>query len=607
MHYRQIILPLVFGTLPIVSFAATTTAPIIVTATRTAQTVDETLASVSVLTQADIQQRQVRSVTELLKGVPGLTVSNNGGRGKNTSVFIRGTESDHVLVLIDGIKVGSASLGTTAFQDLPIAQIDRVEIVRGPRSSLYGSEAIGGVIQIFTKRGGGEINTSLSVGGGSFGSKNAAFGISGGGDNSWFNLSVSSEETDGFNSCTGQPLLAGCFTIENDDDSHENDSVHLRAGFRPSDKSEFDVQYLNSQSQSEFDGDFQNETDTEQKLLGTSLRLSPSDSVDVTLQLGKAEDLSQNFKDGVFASRFDTKRDSVTVQGDFYLGDNTVVTTGIDYLNDKVGSDTPFAQDSRDNTGVFAQYQGQLGQHDLQVGLRQDDNEQFGTNTTGNVAVGHQFAGGSKFTLGYGTAFKAPTFNELYFPGFGNPDLDPEEAKSLELGLADHSDSGHWSLNVFQSEIDNLIGFDPVTFAPINIGKADINGFEAVLGRRGDNWSAAVALTLLDHEDSGGGFNDGNVLPRRAEETLRIDLDRNFGKYSIGTTIFSEGDRYDDLGNTLKLDSYTTVDLRGQVELGENLMLKLHIENLFDEEYETAAYFNQSERAFYLTFQYQTP
>ncbi|MBT8419526.1 MAG: TonB-dependent receptor plug domain-containing protein, partial [Gammaproteobacteria bacterium] len=159
--------------------------PVIVTATRTAQTADETLASVTVITRQDIERQQAQSVQDALRGVPGIGIGNNGGLGKNTSMYLRGTNSSHVLVLIDGVKVGSATLGTTAFQHIPIEQIERIEVVRGPRSSLYGSEAIGGVIQIFTRKGGGKLKPFFSAGYGNHQTYRASGGVSGGGERGW--------------------------------------------------------------------------------------------------------------------------------------------------------------------------------------------------------------------------------------------------------------------------------------------------------------------------------------------------------------------------------------------------------------------------------------
>ena len=293
-------------------FANDAVEPIVVTATRTARTVDETLASVTVITRQEIERQQASSVQDVLRGVPGLSIANNGGPGKATSVFLRGTESDHALVLIDGVKVGSATLGTTAFQHIPVEQIERIEIVRGPRSSLDGSEAIGGVIQIFPRKGGGPTRPYLKFGGGSFRTYDAAAGVSGGGRHGWFNLSASGITTDGFNACNGKPSPngAGCFVIEPDKDGYRNVSGSARAGYRFANGAEVEVNALRAEGENRFDGGFVNESRSVQQVVGSRLRFAPTAPWHVTLAAGQSRDESDNFKDGIFKSRFDFQRAS---------------------------------------------------------------------------------------------------------------------------------------------------------------------------------------------------------------------------------------------------------------------------------------------------------
>jgi len=590
---------LVFAMLPLLPVLAEAKAPVVVSGARTAQTADEVLVPVSVITREEIEKFQVNSVQELIRATPGVAVTNNGGQGKISSVFLRGTESDHVLVLIDGVKVGSATAGTTPFEFLPVEQIERVEIVRGPRSHLYGSEAIGGVIQIFTRKGGDEFTPSISLGGGSFGSSNASLGLSGGGEQGWFNFGVSAEDTDGYNSCTGEPMVAGCFTDEPDDDGHNSVSTNMRIGYRFDNDMEVDFHWLNTQNETEFDGSFQNYTETEQDVLGLSFKTMLGDNTLVDVKAGRSKDLSDNYLDDTFASRFDTQRDSLSAQATYFAGDDHTILGGVDYRDDSVTSSTAYTISERDNTGLFVQYLGSFGERDVQVGIRNDDDEQFGGKTTGGITLGQQLPGGHQLTLAYGTAYKAPSFNELYFPGFGNPDLEPEESESFELGLS----GSHWSVNLYNTEIDQMIGFDPVTYAAVNIDSARIRGLE-VAGRRSlAEWDLAATLTLLDPENRASG-NEGHDLPRRARESLRLDADRDFGRYSAGVSLVAEGKKYDDLANTREIDSYVTVDLRAAAAVGKDWSLLFKVQNLFDESYETASYYPQAERSFFLTLRY---
>jgi vitamin B12 transporter len=578
--------------------------PVVVSATRTARTLDQSLASVTVIDRADIERLQARSVPDLLRGVQGVQVSNSGGAGKVTDLYLRGTSADHVLVLIDGVKVGSATTGTTAWQDLPLSQIERIEVVRGPRSSLYGSEAIGGVIQIFTRKGGGALKPRLSLGGGSYRSANASGNLSGGGDQGWWSLGAGYEDTEGFNACNGVPGTAGCFTDEPDSDGYRNLSGSARGGYRFGDRGDIDLFWLGTKAQSRFDGDFVNDTKTSQQVLGAKGRLRPLAPWALTLSLGQSRDDSDNRLNGDFVTEFDTLRETASLQSDLTLGAGQILTLGADWQNDRIDSTEDYAEDSRDNVGVFGQAQATLGGHDLSASLRQDDNQQFGTQGTGSAAWGYTFAGGVRLLASYGTAFKAPTFNELYFPFFGNPDLAPEQSRSAELGVSGRLGGLSWSLNGYETKVDDLIVFGP-SFIPENVDQARIRGLELGLSGEIADWQLDANLTLLDPINETDGPDDGNLLPRRAEQSARLDLDRRIGPWGLGLSLIGFGRRFDDAANTLRLDPYATLDLRAEYELTKAWRVQGRLENLFDADYETAAYYNQPGRGIYLTLRYE--
>ena len=593
-------------------------ADIQVTATRTPQRVSNTLAATTVIDRAEIERLQARSVRDLLRRTPGVTIANNGGPGKSTSIFLRGTESDHTLVLVDGVEYRSATAGAAAIEDLPVSQIERIEIVRGPRSSLYGSDAIGGVIQIFTRDGRGVAGTRpyFQIGAGSDSSYEGTVGVAGSDANSHYNLSVSGRRTDGFDACTADAAgTGGCFTDEPDDDGYDRVAVAFDYGYIFDNGVEWDLNFLRSQANVEFDGTAQNETDSVEQIIGTSLTWQPLAAWRTKIAYGNSLDDSDNFLDGRYVTAFKTRRHQLTWQNDITLPNDDLFTLGLDYEHESVDGDTDgdgandftgaMREDSRDNKGVFVQYLGDWGRHHLQLSGRGDDNEQFGEHATGSAAYGIDFADAYTASISYGTAFKAPTFNELYFPNYGNPELDPEESDSVEVGVDGDHDWGRWSLHAYQTEIDDLIAYDSSTFAPANLEKTRIRGVEASVGTAIAEWQLNAQFTWLDAENRTAGANKGNELPRRPGHTGQFDVDRAFGRYSAGASLTVADSSYDDAANENELDSYQVVDLRASVEVARDWLVQASLNNLFDEEYQTARFYNQADRNVFFTLRYQ--
>lgn len=589
--------------------ADTNTLPsVVVTATRTAQSADESLASVSVITREDIEKKQFLSVQNALIGIPGIGISNNGGLGKPSNVFMRGTNSDHVLVLIDGVRVGSATLGTTAFEDIPIDQVERIEIVRGPRSSLYGSEAIGGVIQIFTRKGGGTLKPFLSLGGGTYDTYRVSSGVSGGGDQGWFNFSGAELYTGGINACQGRPFElggGGCFTHEPDRDGYSNTSGSARAGYRFDNGVEIEGNLLQAAGNNRYDGSFTNRAEVMQQVIGGKLRFSPLSFWETTFRAGTSADMSNNYLNKVFTSRFDTRRISSSWQNDFTVAKNHLLTAGFDYYDDQIETSEAFPVTSRDDKAGFLQYQGLINNHSLDLSVRHDSNQQFGDKTTGGAAWGYSFGEPLRVSASYGTAFKAPTFNDLYYPNFGNAHLLPENSQSVEVGAKGRLVTVNWAVNGYYTQIDNLIAFDATTYQPANISKAEILGMETQVSTRLMGVDVNANLSLLDPHNMESGLNRNNQLPRRAQQMSHFDLDRRFGKFRLGLSVNQEGRRFDDLANTVRLQGFTTVDVRAGVEVYKNLILEGRASNLFNEHYQTAYLLNQMGTNLFLSLNYR--
>lgn len=587
---------------------------ILVTATRTPITLQDSIVPAQVIDRAEIKRSQATSLTALLRGRAGIDIGNQGGLGKISTVFMRGTESDHVLVLVDGIRIGSATAGLASFQDLPVEQIERIEIVRGPRSSLYGSEAIGGVIQIFTRRGGEGLQQSLRLGVGSHNLREASAGFSNSTDFGWLSVNAGYQETDGINACRGTTVGwgAGCYVDEPDKDGYRNLSLSLRGGVNLTDTLSVEGNFFNADARNEFDGSMfgGNEADNVQRVFGGKVRYTPSERFDLTVQAGRAQDKSRNFYADAgagtrtYVSTFDTRRDSATAQGDVTLAEGHLLSIGADWQKELVESTTTYDMTERDNKAAFVEYQGRLGGNRLQASLRNDDNEQFGNHTTGSLGWGYDLAHGFRVNASYATGFKAPSFNDLYYPYFGNPDLSPEKSKSLNLGVSQSGDNWNWTFNVFENRVDDLISYDSALFLPNNIDRARIRGAELTFSATLAGWDLSAQVSHVDPRNRTEGVNHDNLLARRARTTGRIDVDKAFGAFRVGTTFHAASNRYDDVANSVRLAGYSTLDLRVEYAFHPDWTLQARASNVFDRDYETVAWYNQPGREYGLSLRY---
>ncbi len=331
------------------------------------------------------------------------------------------------------------------------------------------------------------------------------------------------QSTDGINACRGtyDPLTwagAGCFIVPGthlDRDGYRNNSATVRADFAPNEAWQFDARAFRATAHNDYDGDYVDNSDIVQQVVGGSVRWTPSASTQLKLTLGRNTDISDNHIGNNFANRYDTTRDSASLQGDFTVAAGHVLTTGFDWLRDRADVIDPWCRRTtrqRGNRAVFAQYQAKFDAQDLQLSLRRDDNDQFGGHTTGGIAWGMGFGDGWRLTASHATAFKAPSFNELYYPGFSNPLLRPESSRSSELGLGQRGDGWHWQLNAYQTTVDDLIAYDATLFKPNNIERARIRGVELTGDIRLGEWDLHGQLSTLNARNLSAGFNHGKRL-----------------------------------------------------------------------------------------------
>jgi vitamin B12 transporter len=569
----------------------------IVTATRTEQSIADSLAPVTVFERADIERIQPADLQELLSRAVGVAFVRNGGRGASNSLFLRGNQSNHTLVLIDGVRIGSATLGSPSLTNLPPELIERIEIVRGSRSSLYGSEAIGGVINIITRKyhDTDGIQPLLQLGIGTQGSIKALAAISGGNSQSQFNLSVLQDTTDGVDNTESKSGVDG------DKDSFEQTAVNLSMSHEVNDNAKLFALYQTSQSESDYDDNcfgnpfavYSCSPYSENEVSAANLRgeFKLMQNWLLTLSAGESKDQSQVKQHyvepgavGVSGDNFDTTRKIFSAQNDWMLSDSQVVTLGYERLLDEVNSNLSYGEDTRANKAVFAQWQASFGIVDMTLGGRNDNNEQFGSYDTGNVSVGVGLSKTLKLIASYGEGFNAPTFNDLYYPFYGVATLEPETSANRELELRGNQAWGGWSVNYFQNDVDNLIQYNPATFGPDQIKGAELEGLELSMTTSVYHWNLEANATYLDTADTS---NDKN-LRRRARAQFNIDADRQWQSWGTSASLRFVGKRYEDTANKDVLGSYTLVDTAVSYRVSEQLRFNLALKNIFDKNYATA-------------------
>ncbi len=586
----------------------TTTLPqIVVTATRTAQTEDQTLAPVTVITREEIELLQPASLQDLLDDTPGMAISNQGGPGKVSAMFLRGTNANQVLVLVDGIRIGSATAGTTPIQQIPVDQIQRIEIVRGPFSSLYGSEAVGGVIQIFLRHAPGQFTPNASVGIGSYRHWKSSAGFSAAGDKGWISLEATHEQSKGINACRlgAAEAFAGCFADQPDRDGFHDNALTMHGAYRFDDHWSADALAMRTQGFNKYDGSFSDADAYATQVVGGQLHFRPDHTLNLSLRAGSSADFDEDFLQGVYVDHFDTRRALGSLQADVAVAGG-LLSAGLDWQRETVASNYGFTEDARSDRGLFAQWQRGSGAQSLQANVRHDDNSQFGGETTGSFLWGWTFDKDLRVTASWGTAFRAPTFNDLYYPGFSNPELRPESSRNVELGLHGTPGWGDWSLSVYRNDIRDLISWDAAINLPNNIDRARITGLEGVAGGMLAGWNVRTTATLMDaRDDARGGFDDGNELPRRPRRSARFDADRSFGSLDLGASWYIAGRTYDDIGNQHPLGGYALINLRAGWRCSRDWKLQLALNNVFDKQYETAWFYNQPGRNFMLTLRYR--
>lgn len=576
-------------------------AAVVVVATRQSTRASTLAADVTLLERQDIEAAGPNATLgDLLARAAGVELSRSGGRGASEGVFLRGANAGHTLVLLDGLRINSATLGETGIQAIPLSQIDRIEILRGVGSALYGSDAIGGVIRITSRQAANAPRLEASMGAGSRGSQEASLAHAGSVGSVGYSLRLDDSRASGVNAITNASSAA----YNADKDGFWRRSVALRADWQAAPGTEVGGHWFESDGMNRFDTSYPSaasDWQTRHKVtaFGARVRSRLSEVWTAEIRAGQGEDSSVTTPSqsvGQARDVFRTRQNQFVWQNDLKLPLGRGLAA-LESVSEDVGATRAYPTTSRRTDSLVLGWNGTAGAHFWQAGARRDDSSQFGGKSTGTVGYGYHLTDAWRVSAAAGTAFKAPTFNDLYFPntpfvGAGNPNLVPESARSREAAVRYEHGSTSASLTVFRNHIENLIQWEespPGSWfnVPRNVGKARIIGWTAAGRTLAGPWTFEASVTGQDPKD----LDTGEYLVRRATHYGNLAASRAAGPWSMGIELQSSGPRYDapdfvTKRNTRKIGGYGLVNLRGEYRLPDGWSVFARLDNVFDKEYE---------------------
>jgi vitamin B12 transporter len=563
---------------------------VFVTATRQETRTSEVLSDVSYIGPKEIQNAGQSTLAELLGRQPGIEFKQSGGPGSDTSISIRGSNAGHALLLIDGMRVRSATLDMPTWQYIPLEQIDHIEIVRGAASSLYGSDAIGGVIQIFTKKGEGPAKAYAQVGYGTFNTKSIASGVSGG-QNGWsYNFQVGDKTSNSFSATV--PTQGTYSPYNPDKDGYRSTNSSGQLSYQIDRGSEVGMNYLYSQGWNRYDASPAN---ADYKLYQTISSVSAysknrlNDAWVSKIQVGQSLDDNKSFSNASLATSYRTAQKQLLWQNDVELGSGLAML-GLERLDQHVGSvDTDYVVKTRVVDSVFAGWVKTSGIHNYQINVRNDRNSQYGSKSTGMFGYGYRINSSWRANASVATGFKAPGFNDLYYPDdgsqIGNPLLKAESSLNREISIHHEVGASHASLVHYQNDVKNLIqwNFNEATqyYSPINVANAKLSGWTAAFSNRLGSYRYKASLDLQNPLDG----DTQKVLVYRAKEIFKFSMDKDFAALNLGAELVLSGKRYTDADNTKSLGGYSLINFYSGYKVSNDVSAYLRVNNLLNKTY----------------------
>lgn len=579
---------------------------IVVTASRVPQPLTHSLRHTTVLTAADIQASQAADLPSLLRQQAGIEITQSGGLGTQSSLFLRGANSNQTLVLLDGQRIDSATTGATALDQIMLADIERIEIVRGNVSALYGASAIGGVIQLFTRKGGGAPQGELRAGLGSYGSRSIGAGYGGEFGATRWRIGVAQRDSDGFSAARAEfvPTPFVFVPADADRDGYRNTTVSLNLAHDLAPGHSVSALARASRGRVEYDGAFSNRSEQDIDALQWVSENRITEAWSSRLLLGTSQDALDSFLDAAPAGRVHTRNRQIDWLNTLALAPDQSLTLGLGWLGQRVSSDMTYTRTRREARHAALGYVGEFGRQGAQLNLRVDDYSDFGSHTTWLAGYGLEVAPGLRLLASAGTAFRAPTFNDLYNPAWGgNPNLRPEKARSWEAGL--QYASGPWLARLvhFDTRTRDLIVYQWPA-GNINLNRAEVDGWELSAAGRLAEVQIALSLTAQDPRDA----NTGMPLLRRAKRLGSLTLRHEAGPWRLAAEVKASGAREDTHVATfsrIRNPGYTVFNVSGRYRLREDLALEARIDNLFDHDYSLVHGYNTPGRSGHLQLEWR--
>lgn len=556
-------------------------APVMVTATRQPVGVSEVLHDVTLIDRQALEKAGSSTLEEVLSRQPGIEISTNGGPGAVSSVFIRGTNSNHLVLLIDGMRVGSLTSGAPNWSRVPVSQIDRIEIVRGPVSSLYGSDAIGGVIQVFTREGQGPAQWSAEVGAGSRGTAKAHVGVAGSSQGWRYALNVGSEHTEGINA---SPVPAT--QADQDRDGYHARNASARMSYAVTADTEVGGNWFYSHGVNRYDRGEEQDYRSRSSLssAGVFVKSRLSSQWATKVRLSRSDDKSRQFDSTSLSSRESSRQTELSWQNDIETSFGTWLL-GTERLEESLEASSSYVKTDRAVNSVLAGWRVARGPHSMQVNARHDDSTQYGDRNTGSVAYGYRFNPSWRANASYGTAFKAPTFADLYFPVEcypiwgcfgGNPDLKPESSRNREASLHYESGGHHASLTWYLNHVENLIQWGSI---PENVARARLEGYTLAYTGQLAGWDLGASW---DHVQAKN-VQTGERLLKRARNQGTLSLGRQWAQWEGRVEVQGRGNRID-FGQK-PMAGYTLVNVYGAYQVAREWQVFARVNNLFNRDY----------------------